>query len=180
MSVSLIIYSSTDGHTKTICERITNFLNKGNEVKIISLEGAQKINLYQFNKIIIGASIRYGRHSNKLYKFIELNKSILDQKESIFFSVNVVARKPEKNSPDTNPYIRKFLKTSKWKPKKIGVFAGKVDYPKYSFFDKYIIKLIMFITKGPTDTTRSYEFTDWSKVDDFAKELSLNPHKTYK
>ena len=49
MSVSLIIYSSTDGHTKTICERITNFLNKGNEVKIISLEGAQKINLYQFN-----------------------------------------------------------------------------------------------------------------------------------
>ena len=32
----------------------------------------------------------------------------------------------------------------------------------------------MFITKGPTDTTQSYEFTDWSKVDDFAKELNLN------
>ena len=32
----------------------------------------------------------------------------------------------------------------------------------------------MFITGGPTDTTKSYEFTDWSKVDDFAKELSLN------
>ena len=174
MSVSLIIYSSTDGHTKTICERITNFLNKGNEVKIISLEGAQKINLYQFNKIIIGASIRYGRHSNKLYKFIELNKNILDQKESIFFSVNVVARKPEKDTPDTNPYVKKFLKISKWKPNKIRVFAGKVDYPNYNFFDKYIIKFIMFITKGPTDTSQSYEFTDWSKVDDFTKELKNN------
>ena len=175
MSVSLIIYSSTDGHTKTICERITNFLNEGNVTKIISLDKATKLDLSEFNKIIIGASIRYGRHSNELYKFIEINKNILDQKESIFFSVNVVARKPEKNSPNTNPYIKKFLKISKWKPKKIGVFAGKVDYPKYGFFDKYIIKLIMYITNGPTDTSQSYEFTDWSKVDDFARELRLNP-----
>ena len=37
MTSSLIIYSSTDGHTKTICERITNFSNHGNKVKIISL-----------------------------------------------------------------------------------------------------------------------------------------------
>ena len=174
MSVSLIIYSTTDGHTKTICERITNFLNDKNEVKITSLDQAAKIDLSDFNRIIIGASIRYGRHSKELYKFIDLNKKILDQKESVFFSVNVVARKPDKNSPDTNPYIKKFLKISKWKPKKIGVFAGKVDYPNYGFFDKYIIKFIMFITKGPTDTSRSYEFTDWSKVDDFAKELSIN------
>ncbi len=175
MSHSLIIYSSTDGHTKTICERLTEFLNEKNLVKIISLNEAKKIDLSEFNKIIIGASIRYGKHSNELYKFIDLNKGILNQKESVFFSVNVVARKPEKNTPDTNPYIKKFLNISKWSPKKIAVFAGKVDYPKYSFFDKYIIKLIMFITKGPTDTSQSYEFTDWSKVDDFAKELWPNP-----
>ena len=171
MPVSLIIYSSTDGHTKIICERITNFLNEGNETKIASLDEATKLDLSEFNKIIIGASIRYGRHSNELYKFIEINKNILDQKESIFFSVNVVARKPEKNTPDTNPYIKKFLKISKWKPKKIGVFAGKVDYPKYSFFDKYIIKLIMFITNGPTNTSEAYEFTNWQKVQQFSQEI---------
>ena len=34
---TLIIYSSTDGHTKTICERISNFLNSGNQIKLISL-----------------------------------------------------------------------------------------------------------------------------------------------
>ena len=170
----LIIYSSTDGHTKTICERIKNFSKGEGSAKIISLKEVPNLNLSQFNKIIIGASIRYGKHSKELYKFIELNKDILDKKESIFFSVNVVARKPEKNTPDTNPYIKKFLKISNWKPQKIGVFAGKVDYPKYGFIDKYIIKFIMFITKGPTDTSQSYEFTDWSKVDDFAKELWVN------
>ena len=174
MSNILIIYSTTDGHTKTICERIKKFLINGNFVELLSLEDAKKVDLYNFEKIIIGASIRYGKHSKELYKFINLKKNILDQKKSAFFSVNVVARKPEKNTAETNPYVSKFLKISKWKPNKVSVFAGKVDYPNYGFFDKYIIKLIMFITNGPTDTSQSYEFTDWSKVDEFAKELSLN------
>ena len=152
----LIIYSSTDGHTKTICKRIIDFLKDGNLARLVSLNEAKNLDLSEFDKIRIGASIRYGKHSEDLYKFIELNKNILNEKESIFFSVNVVARKPEKNTPDKNPYIKNFLKLSKCKPKKIGVFAGKVDYPNYNFFDKHIIKLIMFITSGPIDTSQSY------------------------
>ena len=174
MSSFLFIYSSTDGHTRTICERIKNFLNDGNLVELLSLENAKNIDLSNFEKIVIGASIRYGKHSKDLYNFIKLNKDILDQKKCAFFSVNVVARKPEKNTPETNPYIKKFLKISKWKPNKLRVFAGKVDYPNYNLIDKYIIKFIMFITKGPTDISQSYEFTDWSKVDDFSEELKNN------
>ncbi len=174
MSSLLIIYSSTDGQTKKICERIINLSDDPSKIIIMSLDEATRIDISKYDKIIIGASIRYGKHSNELYKFIELNKEILNQKESTFFSVNVVARKPEKNEPNTNPYIKKFLKISNWKPKKIAVFAGKVDYPKYGLIDKYIIKFIMFVTKGPTDTTQSYEFTDWAKVEVFAKELMLN------
>ena len=174
MSKFLIIYSTTDGHTKKICQRIKNFLADGNLVELLSLEDSKKVDLSNFEKIIIGASIRYGKHSKELYKFIDLNKNILEQKQGVFFSVNVVARKREKNTAETNPYIKKFLKISKWTPKKIKVFAGKVDYPNYNFFDKYIIKFIMFITKGPIDTSQSYEFTEWSKVDDFAKELKNN------
>ena len=174
MSGSLIIYSSTDGQTKTICEKIKNFSKDSESIKLISLEEASDFNLQSYEDIIIGASIRYGKHNKNLYKFISSNKAILIKKRSAFFSVNVVARKPEKNTPETNPYMKKFLKISNWKPDKLGVFAGKVNYPNYSFFDKYIIRLIMFITKGPTDTSKSFEFTDWSKVEDFAKELSLN------
>ncbi len=168
---SIIIYSSTDGHTKTICEKIKSNLKNINSAHLASLKESSNLDLSKFNQIIIGASIRYGKHSNDLYRFIESNKKILEQKKTAFFSVNVVARKNEKNSPETNPYIKKFLKISNWKPDKVAVFAGKVDYPNYKFFDKYIIKLIMFITKGPTDTSQSYEFTDWSKVESFAKEI---------
>ena len=173
MLETLFIYSTTDGQTIAICNKLVEE-NFNNNFKICSLEDASKEDLKKYKKIIIGASIRYGKHSKELYKFINLNENILDQKKNAFFSVNVVARKPEKNTAETNPYINKFLKISKWKPNKISVFAGKVDYPNYNFFDKYIIKFIMFITKGPTDTSQSYEFTDWSKVDDFSEELKNN------
>ena len=53
------------------------------------------------------------------------------------------------------------------------MFAGKIDFPNYGFIDKNIIKLIMWITKGPTDTSKSYDFTDWKEVDLFSKDIDL-------
>ena len=87
MSSFLIIYSTSDGHTKIICQRIKNFLNDGNLVELLSLEDAKKFNISNFEKVIIGASIRYGKHSKELYKFINLNKNILNQKKSAFFFI---------------------------------------------------------------------------------------------
>tara|TARA_B100000965_G_scaffold399269_1_gene418883 strand:+ start:655 stop:1182 length:528 start_codon:yes stop_codon:yes gene_type:complete len=168
---SLIIYSTTDGQTKKICEEIKNNSIYKQTYKIISIDEALEINISNYDQIILGASIRYGKHDSKIYKFIKNNKNILDEKKNAFFSVNVVARKPEKNSFDTNPYIKKFLKKSSWKPKKLAVFAGKVDYPNLNLINRNIIRLIMFITNGPTNTKNVYEFTDWQKVKKFSKEF---------
>ena len=51
------------------------------------------------------------------------------------------------------------------------MFAGKLDYSKYNFFNKNIIRFIMWITKGPTSTDTVIEFTDWNKVKQFAKNI---------
>jgi len=167
----LIIYSSTDGHTKKICEVIKeNLINKG-ELHLTSIENVSGTNVQFYDYIIIGASIRYGKHNRKVFDFIEKNLNIIEKKKNAFFSVNVVARKNEKNTPETNPYIKKFLSKTRWKPKKLGVFAGKVDYPNYSFINKQIIRFIMFITKGPIDTSKSFEFTNWDNVKKFAQEI---------
>ena len=168
---SLIIYSTTDGQTKKICETIKdNSINKSS-YEVISLNEAFYKEIEKYDQIIIGASIRYGRHSPRVYKFIKDNKNILEKKKTAFFSVNVVARKPEKSTPETNPYIRKFLKKSSWQPKKVGVFAGKIDYPRLGFINRNVIRLILLITKGPTDIKNTYEFTDWQNVKKFTTEL---------
>ncbi len=170
MEKSLLIYSTVDGQTEAICKRMASCA-KNTSVDVMSISNVK--NLDDYKTIIIGASIRYGKYRNEVYNFINENFLLLESKKNAFFSVNVVARKPEKNTPDTNPYVIKFLEKINWKPKNIEVFAGKIDYPKYKFIDKYAIKFIMWITKGPTDTSQSYEFTDWNKVETFAENLNL-------
>jgi menaquinone-dependent protoporphyrinogen oxidase len=169
MHQNLIIYSSTDGQTIKICKRIMSIIG---DCKIVSIDEAKNENLSKYGKVIVGASIRYGKHKPELYEYISENCDHLIDTNASFFSVNVVARKPEKNTPLTNPYVQKFLSISQWHPSLIGVFAGKIDYPRYGVLDKFMIRLIMWITKGPTDTKNIYEFTNWDDVDSFAKKIS--------
>jgi menaquinone-dependent protoporphyrinogen oxidase len=173
MAKYLIIYSSTDGHTKEICLRLQKIIeSQQHQVTIESVNQANTLPLNSFDKIIIGASIRYGKHSKDIYEFISKNLHILDSKPNAFFSVNVVARKPEKNTPETNPYLHKFLRQIEWTPKNLAVFAGKIEYQKYKFWDRIMIRLIMWMTKGPTDPNTNIEFTDWNQVENFGVEIS--------
>ena len=168
----LIIYSTTDGHTLEICQRLQRLIEQqGHQVTLTSVDDASNMQLESFNKIVIGASIRYGKHHKQVYDFIKSNEQILDSKPNAFFSVNVVARKPEKNQPETNPYLQKFLRQISWQPKQLAVFAGKIDYQRYRFRDRQMIRLIMWMTKGPTDPETVIEFTDWKQVEAFAQLL---------
>jgi len=170
MKKILLTYSTVDGHTKTICEKILSY-SETSQVDILPIDSS--INIKDYDTVVIGASIRYGKYREEIFEFIKENEELLNSKDNAFFSVNVVARKENKNKPETNPYLIKFLKQISWQPKILDVFAGKIDYPKYKFLDKYAIKFIMWITKGPTDTSKVYEFTDWNRVKSFAEKLEL-------
>ena len=167
-----IVYSTVDGQTLKICNKLREVLQQNNqEVDLISIDDFNE-DITKYDKLVIGASIRYGVHNDKVIDFIKKNKTALDSIKTAFFSVNLVARKSEKNTPETNPYVVKFFKTIDWKPTFVEVFAGKLDYKKYSFFDRKMIQLIMWMTKGPTNTEAEIEYTNWEKVNDFA--LALN------
>ena len=173
MANILITYSTTDGHTRSICERLTQLIEEYDHSVVLSwMSDNPDIDLKPFDKVVIGASIRYGKHQPQVFEFIRKNQSVLESKPNAFFSVNVVARKPEKNQPDTNPYLQKFLKQIAWQPQNLAVFAGRIDYPRYGFIDRQMIRLIMWMTKGPTDTTATIEFTDWSKVEEFGRAIA--------
>ena len=53
----------------------------------------------------------------------------------------------------------------------IEVFGGKIEYPRYGFLDRNMIRLIMWITGGPTDPRSVTDFTDWAQVEAFARRL---------
>jgi len=156
------------GQTKRICERVCSELApRGHSGEIVPIQQCST-GSDEFDAILIGASIRHGKHDASVLQFIHDHRTLLESKPSAFFSVSLIARKPTRNTPETNPYVRAFIARSPWKPKLVGVFGGELDYQRYGLFNRYAIRLIMAINGGPTDLNTKVEFTDWGQVSRFA------------
>jgi len=166
-----LLYSTIDGQTLKISNELVAIFKENNlDIDLFSIENF-KGEVSNYDKFIIGSSIRFGVHHEKIIEFIKSNKQALDSIKTAFFSVNLVARKPEKNKSDTNPYVIKFFKSIDWKPTVIEVFAGMLDYKKYKIFDRIMIQFIMWMTKGPTDKNAKIEYTNWEQVKAFGEQL---------
>ncbi len=175
---ALILYSTRDGQTREIAARIAQALVPQQLCDVQDLAESRQIDWPQYDRVLIGASIRYGHFNPMLMKFVTQYKSELEQRVSGFFSVNLTARKADKRTPQTNAYTRKFLEQSPWQPGCCAVFAGALRYPRYRWFDRVMIQLIMRMTGGETDTTKEIDYTDWSAVQTFAREFAQLPGKS--
>ncbi len=172
MAKILLLYHGIYGHTRKICEAIAEELERqGLASDLDEIANAAAARPEAYETVVIGAAIRNGKHNPLVIEFIRNNLDLLEARRSAFFSVNLVARKPEKNTAETNPYVKAFLERSPWKPGLVGVFAGNLDYQRYTFMDRHIIRFIMTLTGGPTDLHTKVEFTDWERVRRFAGQV---------
>lgn len=167
---TLILYSSVDGQTLKIIERIK--LSIKEDVNVINIDDATEIDFSQYGKVLVGASVRYGNFRANMIEFVNRHQQQLDALPNAFFVVCLTARKPEKSIPANNAYMKKFDQLSHWQPRLKGVFAGALLYSRYNWWQTLIIQLIMKITGGSTDKTKDIELTDWQKVDVFGQEFT--------
>ncbi|WP_127960293.1 menaquinone-dependent protoporphyrinogen IX dehydrogenase [Serratia microhaemolytica] len=169
---ALILYSSRDGQTRIIAEQIAARLRSSRDCDLLDLHQCDDVLLENYQQVVVGASVRYGRFHPTLMKFATRYATQLNQMPTAFFAVNLTARKPDKCSPETNAYTRKFLQQSPWRPQQCAVFAGALRYPRYRWLDRVMIRLIMKMTGGETDTSKEVEYTDWDQVSVFIKNIS--------
>jgi menaquinone-dependent protoporphyrinogen oxidase len=168
----LLLYSSVYGLSRQICERIGASLQRqGQQATVAPLVGPG-VDPAAFDAIVIGASIKHGKHHPSVLEFIRAHQSLLDARPSALFSVNLVARKPGRNTPQTNPYLKRLVAASPWKPRLLGVFAGELDYSRYGPVDRHMMRLVMWINRGPTDIDTRVQFTDWDEVERFAGRVA--------
>ncbi|TVQ30315.1 MAG: menaquinone-dependent protoporphyrinogen IX dehydrogenase [Geminicoccaceae bacterium] len=117
------------------------------------------------------AAVRYGKHLAEAEAFLAVYRNLPTPPPLALASVNLTARKPGKDTGATNPYITKWIARQALSPVATAAFAGRLDYPRYRWFDRQIIRFIMLLTGGPTDGTSTVEYTSWPAVDAFAAEL---------
>ena len=87
MARILIVFSSTDGHTEKICTQLKRVIEQNaHQATVVAIQNVQQAGLETFDKLIVGASIRYGKHSKLIFDFIERNLPLLERKSNAFFS----------------------------------------------------------------------------------------------
>ncbi len=170
----LIAYSSRFGHSLKIAETMGNVLKDDNvAVDMCNLEMMTALShpMKEYDAVIITASIRYGKFHPKLNEFIAQYRKELKETLDVFIPINLVARKPEKRLLENNNYVNKFLASVDWEPSMINIMPGALEYPKYNLLDRWMIQLIMLMTKGEMDASKTIDYTDWDEVRDYAKEI---------
>ena len=121
--------------------------------------------------IVLVAAVRYGKHLPEADQFLTTYRSLVSPPPLALASVNLTARKPEKTTATGNAYLRKTIARHRLAPTLAVAFAGRLDYQRYNWRDRQIIRFIMLLTGGPTAPRTRVEYTSWQAVDEFAARI---------
>jgi menaquinone-dependent protoporphyrinogen oxidase len=174
MTSVLILYMSRGGHTARIARGLcASIAAAGGQAQMMDLVEASRegVDWSRFDVVALGAPVLYGKYDRSVIEFVTRERAHLDAGPNSFFNVSVVARVPEKSTVSGNRYMQKFLQLSPWQPRDLKVIAGKVDYPAWPWLDRFMIRLIMKMTNGPTDTSAVIDYTNWDDVRAYGEHL---------
>jgi menaquinone-dependent protoporphyrinogen oxidase len=68
--------------------------------------------------------------------------------------------------------VNQFFTATGWQPTMSETVAGALLYTRDNWLKRWIMKRIARKAGGDTDTTRDYEYTNWTDVRDFADRFS--------
>ncbi|MDR0989759.1 MAG: menaquinone-dependent protoporphyrinogen IX dehydrogenase [Propionibacteriaceae bacterium] len=170
----LLVYGSRFGQSKKIALAVGEVLQeRGVAVDVQELSRQLQPDPPRHVGFALVTSVRYGHFDPQAARFIDRYRSWLESVPTLLMTVSLTARNPEKRDPTIHLYTRKFLAKTGWTPSHTEVVAGALEYPRYNFFDRKAIQLIMHMTQGPTDPTVSIEYTDWDQVRQAAADYAI-------
>lgn len=170
-----LFYASRDGQSRRIAERIAARLaERGIVAQPHDLGAGSPVSdaLAQARLVVVVAAVRYGKHLPEAERFLAFYRKQNAPPPLVLLSVSLVARKPGKDTVEGNAYLRKSIARHRLSPALAMCFAGRLDYARYGWLDKQIIRLIMKLTGGPTEPDACVEYTAWDVVDDVSGRIA--------
>jgi len=172
--VAALFYATRDGQAQRIAEHIGRRLSERGvsaSVQNAAVTPAPA-ELAAAGAVALVAAVRYGRHLPETDNLLKVYQSLKSPPPLALASVNLTARKPAKTTAIGNTYLRKTIARHRLAPAIAVAFAGRLDYSRYRWFDRCIIRFIMLLTQGPTQRNTCIEYTSWSAVDAFAAQIA--------
>lgn len=175
MSRVLILYGTTDGHTRKIAAALAGVLTwEGGRVDVIDAHDAsRRVRPEDYDGVVVAASIHIGSYQRAVKRWVRLHAAELNRRPSAFMSVclGILEKRPEARQ-EVDAILQRFLHRSGWRPLMTRTVAGAVPYTRYNWLKKWVMKRIVAKGGGDTDTTRDYEYTNWDDLRAFAREFA--------
>src|ERR1039458_7391040 len=170
-----LYYATRDGQSRRIAEHIFRRLAESETLEPpqdVAVAWSAPDELTAASVIVLVAAVRYGRHLPEADRFLAAYRSLASPPPLALASVNLTARKPAKTTATGNAYLRKVIARHRLAPALAVAFAGRLDYRRYGWLDRQIIRFIMLLTRGPTKPDTCIEYTSWYAVDEFADRIA--------
>ena len=168
----LVLYGTTNGHTAKVAHAIGETLQRtGADVEVID-SGRETPHPEDYAGIVVAASVQAGGYQKAVRRWVRRYADDLKGKPTAFVSVclGVLQREP-KVQREVAAVIHRFLTTTRWHPTVTRSVAGALLYTRYNWVIRSIMRRIAAKAGGDTDTSRDYEYTDWSDLRTFAEEF---------
>jgi menaquinone-dependent protoporphyrinogen oxidase len=174
MASVLIAYSTAEGQTAKIAERVADVLHEhGHEANAVDIRRLGTTVPDGYDAVVIGASVHMGKHDKHLVEFVQKTRDTLDRLPSAFFSVSLAAHG---DLDEAEGYLEQFEVETGWTPDEVALFAGALLYTRYGFVKRRVMKRIARDEPGElgVDTSRDYVYTQWEDVRRFAEQVAAH------
>ena len=172
MSRILVLYGTTEGHTRKVANAIGDTMRaNGLDADVVHVDDTQP-DPHGYDAVVVAASVHAGGYQKTIARWVSAHADHLDRIPSAFVSVCLsVLSKNESGRKEAEAIPQRFLDGAHWHPGVVKIVAGALLYTHYNFFVRWMMKRIVAGAGGDTDTSRDYEYTDWNDVRAFAGEF---------
>lgn len=167
-----IIYASRHGHVRAIVGQLAAIAAlRRAECTLYDAAARQHRDMTDdCDAVVIAGSVHFGRHARVLRRFVERKLTLLSSVPSAFLSVSGSAATLDGRAK-AEEYVTAFLRVTGWRPDLTECVGGAVLYTKYDPITRLVMKFASRTAGRGTDTSRDYDYTNWSAVDAFMHQF---------
>lgn len=176
MTNILIVYGTTDGHTRKVTQVLAEDL-RANLCTVDILDAGAAVwhhlSPERYDGVIVAASVHIGDYQKSVKRWVRRYAPMLNGMPTAFLSVCLaVLEKDPAAHEEIARIMNRFLARCGWRPAVTKLVAGAVPYTRYGWLKRQMMKRIVAKAGGDTDTTRDFEYTDWNDLRDFARDFA--------
>lgn len=161
----LIIYATSEGHTRTVAEFVAECLRRRGHSVILgdAQKGFDDFEVTAFDAVVLASRVHAGRHHRAILAFAHKHHVELASMRGAFLSVSMAAaRQRPGDERRLIQYREQFEYASRWKPECFLNVAGARLYSRHNL----VVRWILGIVDGHRyDTGQDHDFTDWPDLE---------------